>query len=106
MSITTEFSHDGWEKYYSKQTGKRARNAVPDDFSIQHLDEILKTSYVTLLDVAFGDGRNSTIFLDKSISTVTIDISPSAFKNFRERILSQPGLNPILISGDFYPLHF
>lgn len=101
MSITSEFSHDGWEKYYSKQMGKRAWNAIPDEFLIQHLDKILKPNYVTLLDVASGDGRNSEIFLDKGISTVAIDISPSALKNFRDRIDSQPGLNPVLISGDF-----
>ncbi len=99
-------NHSGWEEYYSTQIGKRAWNGTPDEYLSENIEYILERKPQAILDVAAGDGRNSEPFLNRGISVVATDLSPSGLNNFSARCKTEKLQQPILVYGDFLKLGF
>lgn len=98
------FSHDGWDAYYRAHQGERAWNGVPDEFLMEHLDEVIPAGATSVIDVAAGDGRNSEPFLERDMSVFAADLSPAALTTFGERCREHGYRAPTMIAGDFISL--
>ena len=99
-------SHSGWESYYKEQNGMRAWNGVPDEYLLENLGDILPAPGASVIDIASGDGRNTTPFLGKNYNVVSTDLSPTALTSFRDRCAEEGAGTPILMAGDFMSLEF
>jgi len=99
-------SHHGWENYYRDQKGAKAWNEVPDEFLLEHLNDILPAQGGNIIDVASGDGRNTAPFLGRGCNVVSMDLSPSALNSFRDRCAKDGVGSPVLLAGDFMALEF
>lgn len=106
MNQVQQYIHSGWDKYYEEQKGNRAWNGVPDGFLLEYFDDILVKGAQSVIDIAAGDGRNSEPFLNRGLSVVSTDLSPSALKTFGTRCANDAVQQPILIAGDFISLDF
>ena len=104
MAHSQPLSHDGWDRYYREQNGAKAWNGVPEEFLLDHLDEILPARSSKVIDVASGDGRNTVPFLSKGLTVVSVDLSPSALASFANRCRVDNLDPPFLIAGDFFAL--
>lgn len=97
-------SHDGWERYYREQNGVKAWNGVPEDFLTEYFDEILPVDASKVIDVASGDGRNTSPFLSKGLNVVAVDLSRSALVSFASRCRIENVIPPLLLAGNFFDL--
>lgn len=98
--------HSGWETYYKEQGGAKAWGGIPDAYLLSQLRNISLPQNANILDVASGDGRNTTPFLNKNYSVVSTDMSPTALESFRKQCLNEDLQVPVLISGDFMAMDF
>ena len=96
-----EYSHDGWEAYYRENFGKPAWGGSPDSYLVKHLDLLVTNGCDAVLDVACGDGRNSSVMMDFAQVVVGMDLSSSGLRTFRDRFLEKGWLQPVLLQGDF-----
>jgi len=104
ISPLANISHQGWEEYYLAQDGAKAWNGVPDDFLLQHLDEVLLPGAFKVIDVACGDGRNTVPFLGRGLSVTATDLSVSALQSFSHRCRLEDISPPVLLAGDFFAI--
>ena len=105
-SKIASISHSGWEEYYRAQHGNKAWSGVPDEYLLEHLDEVLPRPGASVIDIASGDGRNTVPFLERDCNVVATDMSPTALASFRDRCVKDGTKSPVLVSGDFMSLDF
>ncbi|MDA9022273.1 class I SAM-dependent methyltransferase [Alphaproteobacteria bacterium] len=99
--MTDKYSHDGWEAYYRENFGEPAWGGSPDSYLAEHRGLLEMNGSDTVLDVACGDGRNSSLMIGKAQTIVGIDLSLSGLRTFRDRFMESGWLLPVLIHGDF-----
>jgi SAM-dependent methyltransferase len=104
MTQALEFSHEGWNAYYAEHRGERAWNGIPDEFLMEHIDDVLVPGATNIIDVAAGDGRNSEPFLQRGLNVLATDLSPVALATFAERCRIADCRKPVLLTGDFLSL--
>jgi 2-polyprenyl-3-methyl-5-hydroxy-6-metoxy-1,4-benzoquinol methylase len=105
-TATWTYSHQGWEDYYRNHISERAWNGRPDEFLMEHIEELILRDTQAILDVGAGDGRNSEPFLNRGFSVVATDLSPTALSTFGHRCREDWLQQPLLIYGDFLSIHF
>jgi len=105
-TVISTYSHHGWEDYYRNHVSERAWNGRPDEFLMEHIEDLILRDTRSILDVGAGDGRNLEPFLNRGFSAVATDLSPTALSTLGRRCQEDWLQKPLLICGDFLSVQF